>query len=202
MADLEARLRETDDHAVDARSLVAVLRGVHRTSTSERLLHGTACQQRSYIVDCHVDPAYVRLMVAWHGRLGTQFATMMCDGVAARFMNEAFNARMVEWHGRLSVFHVARRASGCRAEGVSRHTPRAHREPNQLHTAPAARCGGCEGRMDAVLNRAARNRQCKAAPGERRLGRGIHGEANFGFGGGLISYDPFQRGIVMKRQNN
>ena len=62
------------------------------------------------IVDCHVDPAYVRLMVAWHGRLGTQFATMMCDGVAARFMNEAFNARMVEWHGRLSVFHVARRA--------------------------------------------------------------------------------------------
>ena len=110
MADLEARLRETDDHAVDARSLVAVLRGAHRTSTSERLLHGTACQQRSYIVDCHVDPAYVRLMVAWHGRLGTQFATMMCDGVAARFMNEAFNARMVEWHGRLSVSHVAGRA--------------------------------------------------------------------------------------------
>ena len=52
---------------------------------------------------CRVVPAYVRSMVEWHVLLGTKFATMMCDGVAARFVDDAFNARMVEWHGLLGT---------------------------------------------------------------------------------------------------
>ena len=60
-------------------------------------------------------------MVAWHGRLGTQFATMMCDGVAARFMDEARVSSMGRFRNVYGVVSTWRLCASCRDEYSNAH---------------------------------------------------------------------------------
>jgi hypothetical protein len=47
---------------------------------------------------CHLNVEFVKRMLKWRNLLGSdKFVTFMCDSVASKLLDDAFNARMLEW---------------------------------------------------------------------------------------------------------